>query len=380
MKKIILFLALTISLYSQGEPQIHGGELIIELLNRGSSWNVTFTCTAVSAKWDENYELTADYTPVSVTIPTQQYPLQYIAHFDLIIDIIAGNNPIVALGLYKISAIEGGIEKAFFYMDWRTNHSYSTFGSADVYFKYDYANKRFRDANNTQTIDGTYQTNWDLVEGLELITLDLEDYWGNALAVFKNHNNYPQIAWGPYNEDEYIIEVTNYEIHRKYGGLNWQYLTTVSSDVFTYEDQSLSITGVGGTTVQYKIRAVQTELPDNLISEYSNIVSILVDGEDPGKLNFQDSQIIQEQPSLMQNYPNPFNPSTQISWILPLDNFVNLTVFDVLGREVATLANEYQNAGEHSIEFNANDLSSGVYIYRIQIGEYIQSRSFILQK
>jgi hypothetical protein len=69
---------------------------------------------------------------------------------------------------------------------------------------------------------------------------------------------------------------------------------------------------------------------------------------------------------LEQNYPNPFNPSTQITYHIPVESHVKLKVFNVLGNEVATLVDEEKPAGEYTIKFNASDLSSGVYIYRLQ--------------
>jgi hypothetical protein len=64
--------------------------------------------------------------------------------------------------------------------------------------------------------------------------------------------------------------------------------------------------------------------------------------------------------SLSQNYPNPFNPSTKIDYSLLKQSFVSIKIFDVLGREVKTLINEFKNTGYYSIEFNASELSSGV--------------------
>ncbi|MGD0339767.1 MAG: T9SS type A sorting domain-containing protein [Bacteroidota bacterium] len=81
---------------------------------------------------------------------------------------------------------------------------------------------------------------------------------------------------------------------------------------------------------------------------------------------------------LFQNYPNPFNPSTVISYQLPVTGFVALKVYDVLGREVETLVNERQNAGSHSVTFNANNLPSGVYFYRMQAGSYSETKKLIL--
>lgn len=83
---------------------------------------------------------------------------------------------------------------------------------------------------------------------------------------------------------------------------------------------------------------------------------------------------------LQQNYPNPFNPSTVISYQLPANSMVTLKVYDVLGREVETLVNERQNAGTHSITFDASTLPSGVYFYRLQAGTYSNTKKLLLLK
>jgi ligand-binding sensor domain-containing protein len=83
--------------------------------------------------------------------------------------------------------------------------------------------------------------------------------------------------------------------------------------------------------------------------------------------------------SLSQSYPNPFNPSTIISYEIKTAEFVTLKVYDILGREVSTLVNSYQNAGVHKVNFNASSLASGVYIYRISAGSKLsESRKMIL--
>jgi len=83
---------------------------------------------------------------------------------------------------------------------------------------------------------------------------------------------------------------------------------------------------------------------------------------------------------LNQNYPNPFNPTTQIKYTLAENSNVTLKVYDMLGKEVATLVNESQNAGAHSINFNASDLASGLYIYKIQAGNFTQAKKMMLLK
>jgi len=82
--------------------------------------------------------------------------------------------------------------------------------------------------------------------------------------------------------------------------------------------------------------------------------------------------------SLSQNYPNPFNPTTEIKYTIPQSGFVELKVYDVLGREVASLVNKEQSLGNYKIEFNASNLTSGIYIYRINTGNYSNTKKMIL--
>lgn len=82
---------------------------------------------------------------------------------------------------------------------------------------------------------------------------------------------------------------------------------------------------------------------------------------------------------LSQNHPNPFNPSTQISFALPKAQKVTLKVFDLTGKEVATLLrNEYRAAGVHAITFEAQHLPSGIYLYRLQAGEFVETKRMVL--
>jgi ligand-binding sensor domain-containing protein len=84
--------------------------------------------------------------------------------------------------------------------------------------------------------------------------------------------------------------------------------------------------------------------------------------------------------SLSQNYPNPFNPSTVISYQLPVIGFVTLKVYDILGREVATLVNEEKPAGEYEVEFDGSNLTCGIYFYQLKAGEFAETKKMILLK
>lgn len=84
--------------------------------------------------------------------------------------------------------------------------------------------------------------------------------------------------------------------------------------------------------------------------------------------------------SLYQNYPNPFNPSTQITFDIPKSEFTRLTVYDILGKEVEVLVNEFKPEGRYSVNFNASGLASGIYFYTLQNGDFSVTKKMILNK
>jgi hypothetical protein len=96
---------------------------------------------------------------------------------------------------------------------------------------------------------------------------------------------------------------------------------------------------------------------------------------DVSKENFLPNEF-----ALFQNYPNPFNPTTLIRYLLPVQGYVTLKVYNVLGREVEMLVSENQSAGTHSVNFNAKGLSSGVYLYRLSSGSFQSTKKLIIMK
>jgi len=83
---------------------------------------------------------------------------------------------------------------------------------------------------------------------------------------------------------------------------------------------------------------------------------------------------------LRQNYPNPFNPTTKISYTIPEESSVRLDVYDITGRRVATLVNKHQQPGRYAVSFDATDLASGIYTYRIASGDHVKTRQATLVK
>ncbi len=102
----------------------------------------------------------------------------------------------------------------------------------------------------------------------------------------------------------------------------------------------------------------------------TDYVMSIIEEEQPRLNNFR----------LLQNFPNPFNPETKINYELPKGEFVTLKVYDVLGREVATIVNEFKTAGSYNVNFNAGNFASGIYFYRFKSGSYISTKKMMLLK
>jgi hypothetical protein len=122
-------------------------------------------------------------------------------------------------------------------------------------------------------------------------------------------------------------------------------------------------------TYTYRVKAYK----DSLESGYSNEASLLVGVND-------EKEEIPTEYSLNQNYPNPFNPTTTIKFALPKESLTKIIVYDLLGKEVQTLINKELKAGFHEVKFDAVNLTNGVYFYRIQAGNFIQTKKMILMK
>ena len=113
-----------------------------------------------------------------------------------------------------------------------------------------------------------------------------------------------------------------------------------------------------------------TKITSGYFAGYSSIITNIDDNKESIPKKFE----------LSQNYPNPFNPATTIKYSIPKTSFVKLKIYDILGREVATLVNEEKTAGNFEVSFNAANLSSGVYFYRIQAGSFVATKKLLLLK
>lgn len=134
------------------------------------------------------------------------------------------------------------------------------------------------------------------------------------------------------------------------------------------------LTAVAGQTVQITFQAdAANSVWSFLYIDDVSLTNQITDVEkekSPRPINFE----------LEQNYPNPFNPSTTITFALPSQSFVSLKVFDLIGREVATLVSEELTAGYHSRNWNAESVSGGIYFYRVRAGNFTETKKLLLVK
>ncbi len=156
--------------------------------------------------------------------------------------------------------------------------------------------------------------------------------------------------------------------------INNHNVTTDTSNFILQHDEQINI------LVKYTPDGLHN--PDNWLVLYSNSLT----SPDSVYLKFNllssvlDYSLLDNCYELKQNYPNPFNPTTNINYSIPKSGFVTLKVYDVLGNEVTALVNEEKLAGRYNINFDGNKLASGIYLYVLRTGDFVQSRKMLLLK
>jgi hypothetical protein len=138
-----------------------------------------------------------------------------------------------------------------------------------------------------------------------------------------------------------------------------------------------------GDTQEVVIAIIAAQGSDNLqsiavLKQTAKTVQYFYDNYIPELVNINYEPPPPEYYYLSQNYPNPFNPTTIIDYELPISGFVSLKVFDVLGREIATIVNEEKSAGVYQVEFYSENLSSGIYFYTLTSGAYSKTRKMVV--
>jgi hypothetical protein len=202
--------------------------------------------------------------------------------------------------------------------------------------------------------------------------------------IFWLHNNEPDMlnySVPPFDKKFYNVFIA------KSSNINivpdeYVYLTTVdikydSIPYFVDYNHPVSCTG-GDTTVEvlrYAVTAIDGMGWQSVKSDFVQIIAVSAAG-DNNNVNY----LVPNNFGLSQNYPNPFNPVTQISYSIPYNGYVKLTVYNVLGEETGILVNEYREAGSYKTEFNGSSLPSGVYFYVLETSGYMSVKKMVLLK
>jgi hypothetical protein len=210
-----------------------------------------------------------------------------------------------------------------------------------------------------------------------------------------NNPNFSSMSGGPYHTGQYPlpIELTEFYARKNENSvlLNWATSTEVNSYKFEVEkrikkdwEKIGEVLASGNSNSPKFYSFVDKNLSRGLILYRLKMI------DNDGSYKYSNTtEVYIENPktfSLFQNYPNPFNPSTVIRYQIPVDGRVSLKVYDVLGKEIATLVDEYKEAGRYEVEFNVGQtislsfLSSGMYFYKLQVEDYVEVKKMILAK
>ena len=195
--------------------------------------------------------------------------------------------------------------------------------------------------------------------------------------------NNPNSSVSPLEKDEnaaFRLELVDANTNEELGSFNELRYNKTSKEEFNAKNYQMNTRGLGTRQVKLRI-SVEENFGGNyaLTTNVTNVIDSVLQ-----KTNYEEISLKKAAPittyDLAQNYPNPFNPSTIIKYQLPKDGFVTLKVYDILGREVKTLVNEYQSKGRYDVIFNAENLASGIYIYQLRSGSFIANKKLLLMK
>ncbi|HEY6907198.1 MAG TPA: FlgD immunoglobulin-like domain containing protein, partial [Ignavibacteriaceae bacterium] len=238
-----------------------------------------------------------------------------------------------------------------------------------LFFSHTFAGDRIYTVNTLPSIDGN--ASYELLVGtrdgkvicysggLNAVPVELTSFTAN------NDGNNVTLSWTASTQ----LNNKGFEIERKTGNEDYRAIGFIKGDGTTTERKSFSYSDKNLKEGKYIYRLKQIDFDGAF--KYSNEINIAI--------------AVPNEYYLSLNYPNPFNPSTIINYSLPQKTQVKLVVYDILGSEVKTLVNAEKEAGSYNVTWNGlnnsgQSVSAGIYIYRIQAGEFVQERKMVLLK
>ena len=214
-----------------------------------------------------------------------------------------------------------------------------------------------------EIFDNEGATHWQNGFDATILTLDFSAIPVPVELVSFNansNNGIVNLQWTTATE----LNNQGFEVQRKFGSNNFVTIGSVSGHGTTTSPNQYAFTDKLLNAGKYIYRLKQIDFDGSFA--YSSEVNVDV--------NFASKY------SLEQNYPNPFNPSTKISFSVPQSSFVSIDVYNSIGQKITTLVNEQMNAGNYSVNFNAANITSGIYFYKMTAGNFTEIRKMILVK
>jgi hypothetical protein len=188
-----------------------------------------------------------------------------------------------------------------------------------------------------------------------IVPVELESFTASV-----NGNNVT-LSWTTATE----LNNLGFQVERQAEEQNWMKVGFVEGHGTSTEPQIYNFTDAGLASGVYNYRIKQIDFDGSF--SYYNL-------EQEVEIGAPDSY------DLSQNYPNPFNPTTKIKYSVPADGFVNISVYNVLGEKVTDIVNSIQKAGRYEVTFDATNFASGMYIYRMESGNFISVKKMMILK
>lgn len=394
----ILFLLLSFHfVYSQ--ELIENKQFMIGIINVDEQEQVDHTVEAIGTYWELNittqiWSISSDPLGESSTILTLgESDFNDLGNWDgwnFIWWATQPPNKTWATGFYKVT---NDFNDSYFYMDGRDNQygqNLPPYTNPDffVHLDVDHGLYYYKNSSNDdpwiEISEFEIVRIWDIHEFNPPSTNSLPGYWSNVLLLIEGGDDHPRFAWGPHPS----FNATNYKVYRALSTtythpkfLTFYLIAITDSTTYEYTDREILIGDPGSTGSHYAYYYIKAyNSSNNTYSSATKIVNMngayilyKISGE-------KTNEVVAIKFRLDQNYPNPFNPATIIQFSIKNKSFASLKIYDILGNKVAVLIENFLEAGDHSIEFDASDLPSGIYMYRLQTDEISLTKKMILLK
>jgi len=363
-------------------------EIFINTVNVTANDTTYFYLDAVDAVWDGDYEIATQFNGHSIinsdTSIVGNYSSKFMG-FDHVGALSGTWGPkYFGYGYYKVTIKKGinGSEK-YFYLDWR-DCDYPSAGYPcinDIWLFYD-GSINSAGINPGNTCDTVWFSNgesfklWDIKGKSTFSTSCFELY-----LTITNNNNHPHLTWNPYHDLNWVDQYNIYRAYEENGQMTpYHLVSSVDDSQLSWTDNSVNLRNpLMGLKYFYKVNAEDNGENQSLYSNTEYIYGIGPIEKAIINTDQESSEFVLSF-KLYGNHPNPFNPTTTISFDLPVESFVNLTVYNIYGQGLVRLINNNLEAGSFNVQFNAKNLPSGFYFYKIKAGSFSQIKRMLFIK